>query len=312
VRSGGLPERAPQRCDAGREVLASASEEWDDGHVTSSRRPTQTPGEFEEYAVIDHSVAHPARVYEWLLGGKNNFEVDRETAQRMGTALPGGVDAVKRLARNNRGFLVRSVDHLARKAGLRQFLDLGSGIPTSNKDNVHDIAQAAAPSSRIVYVDYDPVVLAMAHQLLRSHADGDTDFVLADIRDADMVVDKASETLDFSQPVAFLVVGLFHTMTDDPRPIVEQYVSRLPSGSYMAMSNIAADIDGEHTMAMAARYSELAAEPMVPVPLEVMESLFEGFEMVEPGIVPAVDWHNPDRDPEVRTPPMWAGVGRLP
>jgi S-adenosyl methyltransferase len=278
----------------------------------SSRRSTHTPGEFEEFAVIDHSVAHPARVYEWFLGGKNNFEVDREAAQRMGSALPGGVEAVRKLARTNREFLMRAVQYLVSEAGISQFLDMGSGIPTSNRDNVHQIAQDVIPSSRVVFVDYDPVVLAMAHEVLRSHPEGRSMFILADVRDVDEVLAKAGETLDFDQPVGLLLVAVFHLMTDDPKPIVERYLAGLPSGSFLVMSNIAADIDPEHTMEMARRYSELAAEPMVPRSHDLMESLFEGLELVEPGIVRAVEWNNPDYDPEAPTPPMWVAVARKP
>lgn len=280
--------------------------------VTSSRRDTHVPGEFEEFAVVDFSVAHPARVYEWFLGGQNNFEVDREAAQRMGSALPGGVDAVRLLARTNRNFLMRAVDHLVRTQGVRQFLDLGSGIPTSNKTNVHQIAQAIEPSTRVVFVDYDPVVLAMAHQVMKSHPKGKTDFTLNDVRDVSDVMEKAAETLDFDEPVAVLMIAVFHLMTDDPKPIVDEYLADLVPGSYMAMTNIAADIDPEHTMEMARRYTELAAEPMVPRSHELMETLFDGLELVEPGIVPAVEWHNPDHGPDAPVPPLWGAVARKP
>lgn len=282
------------------------------GRVTSSRRPTNVPGEFEEFAAVDYSVAHPARVYEWFLGGKNNFEVDRQAALRMSSALPGGVDSVRLLARTNRAFLMRAVDHLVREHGIRQFLDLGSGIPTSNRDNVHQIAQAIDPTSRVVFVDYDPVVLAMAHKLLQSHPKGQTDFILADVRDVEEVLEKAGETLDFDEPVGLMIIAVFHLMTDDPKPIVEKYLAGLPSGSYMAMTNIAADIDSETTMEMARRYSELAKEPMTPRSHDLMESLFADLELVEPGIVPAAEWHDPERDPEAPVPAMWGALGFKP
>jgi hypothetical protein len=196
------------------------------------------PGEPVE---INKNVPHMARVYDYMLGGTNNFAVDRELAVHATEAL-GGIEVVRGDVRANRKFLVDAVRWLALEAGVRQFLDVGTGIP--NADNVHGVAQRAAADSRVVYVDYDPVVLAHAHELLKSTPQGATDFIYGDLRDPDHIVDRAGATLDFDQPVALMLVGIFHYVLDreDPYGIMRRLLDAVPSGSFLAVSHLAKDI----------------------------------------------------------------------
>jgi len=178
-------------------------------------------------ADLDTSVAHPARVYDYWLGGKDNFAADREAAERVLAAAPG----LRYRVRANRAFLGRATRYLAAEAGVRQFLDIGTGIPTA--DNTHEVAQRAAPDSRVVYVDNDPIVLLHAQALLRSTPEGATDYLQADLRDPGTILDRAAAHLDFGQPVALMLLGVLHLIQDaeDPWGIVVRLMAALPPGS---------------------------------------------------------------------------------
>jgi hypothetical protein len=164
---------------------------------------------------IDTSVAHVARVYDYLLGGKANFAVDRKAAEQAYAAWPGGLDGVRADARAHRALLGRVVRYLAGDAGIRQFLDIGTGIPKEN--NTHEVAQRVAPRARIVYVDYDPIVLAHAHKLLTSTPEGACAYIYGDLRDPEAILRKAAGTLDFSQPAAVVLFGILHFFADTGR-----------------------------------------------------------------------------------------------
>ena len=183
----------------------------------------------KQSAEIDTTVAHPARVYDYWLGGKDNFAADREAAERVLAVAPGLRFRVKA----NRAFLARAVRFLATDCGIRQFLDIGTGIPPAN--NTHEVAQAAAPASRIVYVDNDPIVLAHARALLTSTPEGATAYLEADLREPDGILAAARQTLDFRQPVALMLVGILHLIQDaeEPYQIVSHLMDALPSGSYL-------------------------------------------------------------------------------
>jgi len=203
-------------------------------------------------ADLDTSVAHPARVYDYWLGGKDNFAADREAAERVLAAAPG----LRYRVRANRAFLGRATRYLAAEAGVRQFLDIGTGIPTA--DNTHEVAQRAAPDSRVVYVDNDPVVLLHAQALLRSTPEGATDYLQADLRDPGTILDRAAAILDFSQPVALMLLGVLHLI---------------------------------HTQANAQRvYNERVATPQTLRTREQVERFFAGLELVEPGLVQVHQW----------------------
>ncbi len=259
---------------------------------------------------IDTSVAHVARVYDYLLGGTANFKVDREAAERAYGAWPGGLDGVRADARAHRALLGRVVRHLVREAGIRQFLDIGTGIPKEN--NVHEVAQREAPESRVVYVDKDPIVLAHAHRLLRSAPEGATRYIFGELREPAAIVETAAETLDFGQPVAVVLFGVLHFFSpaDDPGRVAGKLMAPLAPGSCLALSHLAADVSGD---AMAETFKRLNPQMGDSVTLRTrgeVTGLFSRLEMVEPGVVQLPQWH-PDPDAPPPGPlPMWCGIGR--
>ena len=181
-------------------------------------------GPAERIAGLDTSVAHPARVYDYWLGGKDNFAADREAAERVLAVAPG----LRFRVRANRAFLGRTTRYLAAEAGIRQFLDLGTGIPTA--ENTHEVAQRVAPDARVVYVDNDPVVLLHAQALLRSTSQGATDYMQADLRDPGLILDRAAALLDFGQPMAVMLLGVLHLISDseDPWGLVARLMAATP------------------------------------------------------------------------------------
>jgi hypothetical protein len=264
--------------------------------------------------LIDTSVAHAARIYDYLLGGTDNFEVDREAAHVANADMPGGIDGARANIRANRAFLGRAVRFLAGEAGIRQFLDIGTGIPTGA--NVHEVAQAAAPDARIVYVDNDPIVLAHAHRLLTSSEGGVTAYIEGDLREADQVLADAAGTLDFSQPIAVMLVAIMHFVPDalDPRGIVRRLVDAVPSGSYVVLSHVASDVDPEKMAEVAERLSSRSQEQFVWRSKEQVAQFFDGLELLDPGVVPVDRWR-PDADTELsgdRVIPFYGAVGRKP
>src|SRR3984885_1083209 len=205
---------------------------------------------------FDTSVPHIARVYDYWLGGKDNFAADRELGERTLAAYPNLVFSV----RANRAFLARAVRFLTTEMGIRQFLDIGTGIPSAN--NTHEVAQSVAPECRIVYVDNDPVVLTHARALLTSAPEGATDYIDADLRNADQILAKAAETLDFSQPVAVMLMAILQHLgaEHDPYAVVAQLMAALPAGSYLALSHPAKDIHAAEMAEMANRLNQMMAE----------------------------------------------------
>jgi len=258
--------------------------------------------------VIDTSVAHSARVHDYWLGGKDNFAVDRAAGDAVMAAYPDIVMSV----RANRAFLARAVRFLAAEAGIRQFLDIGTGIPAAN--NTHEIAQSVAPSSRVVYVDYDPVVLLHARALLTSSPQGVVDYIDADLRDQQAILHRAARTLDFSRPVAVTLIAIMHLIgdEDDPYGIVRQLMAAVPSGSYLALSQVASDIQAEQIAESARRYSPLARENLHFRSQAEILRFFGGLELVEPGVVPVPSWR-PVSELEARArSAVRGGVGRKP
>jgi len=239
---------------------------------------------------IDTSRPHPARMYDYYLGGKNHFAADRETADKM-------VVSARISARENRGFLGRAVRYLAGEAGITQFLDIGSGLPTTG--NVHEIAQAVAPESRVVYVDNDPLVLAHARALLTSSPEGRTAYIRADLRDPGAVLSApvTGEVLDFGQPVALVLAAVLHFVPDEYQPvrILAELVDALPPGSYL----IASHATGEH-VAESAEASATRAYRSSGVPWQPRDSgdfarlAFASLDLVPPGVVLVSEWR-PDR-----------------
>ena len=256
---------------------------------------------------FDARVAHPARVYDYWLGGKDNFEADRIAGEATIAAYP----AIRASARANRAFLARSVRFLAAEAGIRQFLDIGTGLPTAN--NTHEVAQSVAAQSRIVYVDNDPLVLSHARALLSSSPEGATDYLDADLRDTDRILELAAGTLDFSQPVAIMLLAIVHYIPDtaEARRIVARLIDAIPSGSYLVISHAASDIDSEAMAEMIRRMNEHLAEGNhVGRTRDEVEEFFKGVDLIQPGVVKVTQWR-PATPWEAEGPTsLWGGVGR--
>jgi hypothetical protein len=255
---------------------------------------------------FDTSVPHIARVYDYWLGGKDNFAADRELGDRTLEAYPNLAFSV----RANRAFLVRSVRFLAADQGIRQFLDIGTGIPTNN--NTHEVAQSVAPASRIVYVDNDPIVLSHARALLTSKPEGACAYIDADLRDPDTILAQAKGTLDFRQPVAIMLLTVLQFVTDDHEvsAIVTRLMDACAPGSFVTISHPASDIDAEQHTEMVRRLNQSVAEKVALRDHAGVTRLFDGFELIEPGVVRAPQWR-PDSDLEAASPAvLWVGVAR--
>jgi hypothetical protein len=236
---------------------------------------------------LDVNVAHPARVYDYWLGGKDNFAADREAAEQVIAANPQVLPGV----RANRAFLGRAVRYLAGEQGIRQFLDIGTGLPTV--DNTHEVAQQVAPECRVVYVDNDPIVLAHARALLTSTPEGETAYVDADLRDTGKVLEGAAATLDLGQPVAVMLLMILQYIPDrdDPWAIVRQLLDAVPAGSYLVVSDTAADIDADVVAESARRYNQrLGAVRQTRRTKDEFTRFLAGLELVEPGVVPLPEW----------------------
>src|SRR2546421_307646 len=258
--------------------------------------------------LFDTSVPHIARVYNYWLGGKDHFAADRELAERFIAADPEVTAGV----RANRAFLGRAVHFLAAKAGIRQFLDIGTGIPTAN--NTHEVAQRLAPESRIVYVDNDPIVLAHARALLASNRAGATDYIDADLRDTGTILEQARRTLDFSAPVAVMLIAVLHLIGDDEGPyeIVARLMREVPSGSYLALSHVASDIEPEKMAKMRERLNRMVAQKGTYRTHGEVIRFFDGLTLVEPGMVRIQQWRPRSQAQANSAAAMWGAVGRKP
>jgi len=252
------------------------------------------------------SVAHVARVYDYLLGGKDNFAADRGAAEQAMRINPDIVSTV----RANRAFLVRTTSYLVGQAGIRQFLDIGTGMPTNR--NIHEVAQSIAPESRIVYVDHDPIVLTHARALLSSDPQGATDYLEADLREPGKILAEAAHTLDFSRPVAIMLIAILHLILDrdDPYHLVSQLVSAAAPGSYVVISHAASDIDTGAMISMTNRLNELMAQQSVPRTHREVAAFFAGLDLIEPGLVRIPEWRPASVSDSAVRAQMWGAVGR--
>jgi hypothetical protein len=235
---------------------------------------------------FDISVAHPARVYDYWLGGKDHFEPDRIAAQEVIAVRP----TIIRDIRANREFLGRVVRFLAGEAGIRQFLDIGTGIPSAN--NTHEVAQSVAPDSRIVYVDNDPIVLAHARALLTSTPEGACAYLDADLKDTGKILQEAARTLDFSRPVAVLFIGVLHLVSDadEPLRITGEMLDATVPGSYLALTQPAKDVNADEVAEGARRYNEHVKTPQTRRTYAETLRFFDGMEVVPPGLVQCHRW----------------------
>ncbi|GAA2424017.1 SAM-dependent methyltransferase [Streptomyces glaucus] len=261
---------------------------------------------------VDTSRPHPARVYDWWLGGKDNYPVDEELARRI---LAVDETAV-RGARANRRFMHRAVRTVA-EAGVRQFLDIGTGIPT--EPNLHQVAQRIAPEARVVYADNDPIVLRHAEALLRGTPEGATDYVYADVRDPDAVLRSAAEVLDLGRPVALSLVALTHYLGDaadgdDVHGLLKRYVDALAPGSHLILSQVTADLNPEAVEKAAGLFAR-SGTPFFPRTLAEFSRFFDGLELLGPGVIPVTGWRPDPEDVAVQAEgivPVYAGVARKP
>ncbi len=264
------------------------------------------PPEFAPSPRIDTSVSHSARVWDYWLGGKDNYPVDRQVGDRIAGLLP---DIVTH-ARANRMFLGRAVRFLAGEAGIRQFLDIGTGLPTV--DNTHEVAQRVA---KIVYVDNDPLVLVHARALLTSAPQGATDYLDADLRDPDWVLAGAERTLDFTKPVAITILGvLWHILDDDQaRSIIDRLMGRVPAGSYLAITHPTLEVTGPKMAAAIAYWNEHGTPPGTHRSPQQIARLLDGLDLVEPGVVSSSRWR-PEATPFGEPAPIdqFCAVARKP
>jgi S-adenosyl methyltransferase len=256
---------------------------------------------------INTNVPQTARIWNYWLGGKDHFPVDRQVGDQILEAFP----AIVENARASRAFLVRAVGYLAGEAGIRQFLDVGTGLPTAN--NTHQVAQRVAPESRVVYVDNDPIILAHARALLTSTPQGATAYIDADLRDPEKILQEAARTLDFGRPVAVMLMGILGHIEDDDeaRSIVKRLMDAVPSGSYLTIND---GTDTSEQVVEAARIWNQSAKPTYHLrsPARIAR-FFDGLELVEPGVVSPPRWRP---EPSPSGPPAEidsaGGVGRKP
>ncbi len=260
-----------------------------------------------ERPAFDTSVASQARMYDYLLGGKDNYAADRAAVAEALKVWPD----MAFTARANRAFLGRAVRYLAAEAGIRQFLDIGTGIPTAG--NTHEVAQAIAPESRVVYVDYDPIVLAHARALLNSSQAGATEYIDADLRDTGTILTKASGLLDFTEPVAITLIAILHGIpdADDPYGIVARLVDAVPSGSYLALTYMGLELIGAQTEeSLGAMQATMMRKQFTSRTRDEVARFFDGLDVVEPGLVRVEEWRPEPGTSAVGASSLWCAVGR--
>ena len=308
--ASGLPRAStPNQKDTPHGGTAGNQEERNVASVSRDESCTAAAEELEA-TKADTSVPHSARIWDYWLGGKDHFSADRVAGDAVLEAAPYVRDAT----RAGRAFLTSVVHHLAWDLGVRQFLDIGIGLPAA--DNTHEVAQKAAPESRIVYVDNDPIVLAHARALLTSTPEGVTACIDADVRDTGRILTQAAKTLDFSQPVAVMLLGilLFIPDADDPWAITSQLMDALPAGSYLAVSHSAGDIRAESAATASSRYNQHAPTAMRLRTAAEFSRFFDGLELIDPGVVPVNHW-KPGSPPGTQTEealPAHAALARKP
>jgi hypothetical protein len=277
--------------------------------MTGEQAPAHGSGIAGEAAppAFDTSTAHQARVYDYYLGGKDNYAADRDAGDAYIEVYPD----LPFTARANRAFLGRAVRYLAGEAGIRQFLDIGTGIPTAG--NTHQVAQEIAPESRVVYVDYDPVVLAHARALLVSHDAGATEYVDADLRDTGTILGQAGRLLDFTRPVAVSLIAILHAIpdADDPYAIVARLMNAVPPGSYLVLSHMGADLLAPETNEGLQDITGRMSQQQYSYRTRgQVARFFDGTDLVAPGLVRVEEWRPEPGAGEAARSSLWCGAGR--
>jgi S-adenosyl methyltransferase len=262
---------------------------------------------------IDINVPHAVRVYDYLLGGTDNFAADRAAAEALGVAY-GGLDNAKAYARDNRDYMDRVIRYLVDDAAMRQFLNIGTAIP--NPENAYALPQALGPEMRVVYVDDDPIVLAHAHSLLRNTREGTTDFVVADLRQPETILERARATLDLARPVAIVITNLhFVGRDEDPYGIVDRLMAGVPDGSHLAMCHLGNDLQTAERTAALEQLSAATRETFCLRSQAEVERFFVDLDLVAPGVVQIAQWRpsEVEREPvDDGVAPFYGGVGRKP
>jgi hypothetical protein len=265
---------------------------------------------------IDLSVAHPARVHNYLAGGDAHFTVDREAVDQAAAVLPGGLETARRAVRSMAEFHARVVRYLVVEAGITQFLKLGAVVPAVQ--DVHEIAQAAAPGARVVYVGSDPTVLAHAHSLRQAGPEGITAYLHGTVYDVEAIVEQASATLDWGQPIALLLPATLNFVPEerDPHGTVARLVDALPSGSYMVLTHTSHETGSERMLDAAERFGKVLGKTYVVRTRDDIIRFFAGLDLVEPGLVQIDQWNPPPPPPvtvaasDHRPVPIYGGAGR--
>ena len=239
---------------------------------------------------FDITVSHSARIWNYWLGGKDNFEADRQAGDRVAEMLP----IIVTQARADRAFLGRAVRYLANEAGIRQFLDIGTGLPTA--DNTHEVAQRVAPEARIVYADNDPMVLAHARALLTSSPEGACDYVDGDLREPESILSQASRTLDFTKPVALMLLGILHHIPDtaQAQEVVRHLTAALAPGSYLVINHSTSAVSGAAMEEAVAHWNKVGTPTMTLRTPEQITRFFDGLQLLEPGVLSCSRWR-PDQ-----------------
>ena len=281
-------------------------------HTGSTQDPPEPSPSDRLSSVIDITRPHSARMYDYYLGGKDNFAADRETAEKTLGVWPSLQTAVY----ENRGFLGRAVRCLVEERGIRQFLDIGTGLPSAQ--NVHEVAQSAAPQARVVYVDNDPIVLTHAHALLKGTPEGLTAYVRSDLREPERILNDpvTREVLDFDQPIALMLVAILHFIVDadDPRAILRTLVDALPSGSYLVASHITDDHDPKGIIQAQDLYRASGVPAQARSKEEFTELVFDGLELVDPGVELVSEWRAEGLGPRPSAAAVswYGGIARKP
>ena len=258
-----------------------------------------------QQAKMDTGVPHSARLWNYWLGGKDNFASDRAAGDEIARRFPSIID----LAMADRAFLRRVVRHLVAEQGIRQILDIGTGLPTA--DNTHQVAQSIAADARVVYVDNDPLVLAHARALLTSTPEGATDYIEADLNDPDAIVAQARRTLDFDRPVAVTLLGVVHFILDDEkaRSVLRRLIDALPSGSYLVIAHGCHDINRVEADDIVSFWNEHGTPKIVYRSSTEIARYFDGLELLTPGVVPCSRWRPEQGDPDIDVN-QYCGVAR--
>ena len=259
---------------------------------------------------LDTTVSHSARIWNYWLGGKDNYAVDRAAGDKVAAMLP----SIVAQARADRAFLGRAVRYLAGEAGVRQFLDIGTGLPTA--DNTHEVAQRVAPQSRIVYADNDPLVLVHARALLTSTPEGVCDYVDGDVRDPGQILDQAARTLDFAEPVALMLLGILHHISDteEAYSVVRRLMAALVPGSFVVINHSTSAVHGAAMEEAVAHWNRVGTPPMTLRNPQQITRFFDGLELLPPGVVSCSRWR-PDLAPLGGQPAEvdeFCGVARKP